>query len=254
MLGTVNGVSETMHPGWRWSWPNDWKWRGLRLNQVDWGAAGWNTIRSGLGALIDEKTPNGRATGFVLDNISAASNIKDTMGYFKNRNEIQAAFRAAYGADVFSNARGLNGIFSKTGDFLRGATKSPLSEATGFFGKVAPWTAGISGVFSGIETISNLSQHKWNDGISSLGETLMSAGVVASALPGVGTAAGAVLAGIGLGLWVGAKLWKNGPEIVRAIRHPIDTAKKAVYGVMDVGKKIGKGIKGTFSTVAGWFS
>jgi len=55
----------------------------------------------------------------------------------------------------------------------------------------------------------------------------MSAGMVAQAPPGVGTAAGAVLAGIGLGLWVGAKLSKHGPEIVRAVQHPLKTFKES---------------------------
>ena len=106
---------------------------------------------------------------------------------------------------------------------------------TGIAGKAAPWMAAISTGISGAETIMNFANGDVNNGIASLGETMMSGAVVLSAT-GVGAPIAAGVAVVGGLLWAGAKIYKHKDTIVR------------------VAKDVGKGIKNGFNAVKGWAS
>ena len=161
----------------------------------------------------------------IWDGVEHAQHIK---GFLGSSTDIRNALSLTTGGGSFSAASG------GAGTFLSNATKT-FDMGTGIAGKAAPWMAAISTGISGAETIMNFANGDVNDGIASLGETMMSGAVVLSAT-GVGAPIAAGVAIVGGLLWAGAKIYKHKDTIVR------------------VAKDVGKGIKNGFNAVKGWAS
>lgn len=115
-------------------------------------------------------------------------------------------------------------------------------------------SAGFAAVETGFNTVKAIDVWKSDaskakkvsattDATGSLGDMLMSAGVIATAIPG-GQVAGGMMIAAGAILWVGSKLVKYGAEhwkgIKKFARHPI--------------KSTGKALKKGWNKIKGWFS
>ncbi|HHW38078.1 MAG TPA: hypothetical protein GXX18_12720 [Bacillales bacterium] len=178
-----------------------------------------------------------------LDIWSGVDNAKHIGKFLGSWSDIQSAWTTARAGGSFSTAAS-----GATGIFLSEATK-PFSIGTGIAGKVAPWMAAISTGISGAETIMNFANGNVNDGIASLGETLMSGAVVLSAT-GVGAPVAAGVAIVGGALWLGAKIYKNADAIASAWKNRRklwNDAKKSVSNAVNT-------VKSGFKKVVGWFS
>jgi hypothetical protein len=105
--------------------------------------------------------------------------------------------------------------------------------------------AAVGTVMSGIDTFKSFQEGKTVDGIGNLGSTLMNAGVVAAAIPGVQAAAPFIIAG-GAVLYGGAMIVKHSETIAKAAKKTWDYAKKGATAIGDGFKSVAKGIGSLF--------
>lgn len=225
--------------------------------------------RTAVGNYVPEGlTKTGLDTWTGIDNAKDIKKIRDQYKAEKAGKEVNAAKQASNSykdANAVKNASKtkkasmitkVKNAAKKTGDmgkkaknYLGKLAKNPASK---FLGKMAPWTAAASGTLSSVEAVDNFSHGNVTDGVGSVGETMMSGAAVMAAVPGVGTAAAAVVGGVGLGLWAGSKVVKHWDTVSHAVTHPIDTAKKAAKGVADGAKKVADGAKSLWHKVTPW--
>lgn len=217
---------------------------------IDWNRYGENYTNSFFKGVIKGQLEAGfkdpsllsAPVNLGLDVWSGVDNAKHIGKFLNSWSDIKSAWTAARTGGSFSTAA------SGAGTFFSGATK-PFSMRTGIAGKAAPWMAAISTGISGAETIMNFSNGKVNDGIASLGETLMSGAVVLSAT-GVGAPVAAGVAVVGGALWLGAKIYKNADAIAKAWKNRRklwNDAKKSVSNAVNT-------VKSGFKKVVSWFS
>lgn len=181
-----------------------------------------------------------------LDVWSAYDNTKHISNFLTSPAEIMTAFNNARTAGTsFGSA------VSGGAGFLTNATK-PFNMGTGIAGKAAPWMAAISTGISGAETIMNFANGKTNDGIASLGETLMSGAVVLSAT-GVGAPVAAGVAVLGGVLWAGAKIYKHRESVKKIGKSVGNGIMKATKATVNAVKGGVDAVKSGLGKVAGWF-
>ncbi|WP_077210657.1 hypothetical protein [Bacillus dakarensis] len=231
------------------------------LIDIDWNRYGENYTGSFFKGVIKGQLETGfkndsilSAPGnLALDIWSGVDHAKHLSKFVGSWSDIKSAWTAARSGSTFSTAA------SGAGTFFSGATKS-FNMGTGIAGKAAPWMAAISTGVSGAETVMNFANGKVNDGIASLGETLMSGAVVLSAT-GVGAPVAAGVAVVGGALWLGAKIYKNAGAIASAWKNRKklwnDAKENVGNAVKAVKNKVSEGVdavKSGFKKVVGWFS
>lgn len=235
------------------------------LIDIDWNRYGENytnsffkgVFKGQLEAGFKEQSLLSAPVNLGLDIWSGVDNYKHVSKFLRSWSDIKSVWTTARAGGSFSTA-----ATGATGTFLSKVSGSakPFSMGTGIAGKAAPWMAAISTGISGAETIMNFSNGKVNDGIASLGETLMSGAVVLSAT-GVGAPVAAGVAVVGGALWLGAKIYKNYDAITKAWKNRRklwNDAKRSVSNAVNAVKtKINDGVeavKSGFKKVVGWFS
>ncbi len=221
------------------------------LIDIDWNRYGENytgslfkgILKGQLEAGFKEQSLLSAPVNLGLDVWSGVDNARHVGKFLGSWSDVKSILTSARAGGSFSTAAS-----GASGTFLSAATK-PFNMGTGIAGKAAPWMAAISTGISGAETIMNFSNGKVNDGIASLGETLMSGAVVLSAT-GVGAPIAAGVAVVGGALWLGAKIYKNYDAISKAWKNRRklwNDAKKSVSNAVNT-------VKSGFKKVVGWFS
>ncbi|WP_148631295.1 hypothetical protein [Bacillus sp. E214] len=210
-------------------------------------------IESGKFSLLK---PNSFA-GILLNGIKLG--VGDSSGYNYLHGGYEIADKVYTGIDGITDARKYRNLIQSgqdlsTFDSIFGSsTNPPPSASFGMLSKLNVGAAGISTVFSTIDTVKNgistydsVKENGWRsaktvaagaDTTASIGEVLMNSGVVAGAIPG-GQLVGAYMVAGGAVLWGASKLVKGIAD---------GSIKK---GVKKVGEKIGSmfnSIKGVFS-------
>lgn len=206
------------------------------IGELDWDKYGQGfhqdfskgVLKNRLNDMFDNESYIGSVGQVGMDIWDGVEHAKHVSGFLGSFTEMKNSFILATGGGGFGAAAG------GAGNILSNATRS-FDMGTGIAGKAAPWMAAISTGISGAETIMNFANGDVNEGISSLGETMMSGAVVLSAT-GVGAPIAAGVAVVGGLLWATAKIYKHKDTIVK------------------VAKDVGKGIKNGFNAVKGWAS
>ncbi|GGD20278.1 hypothetical protein [Pontibacillus salipaludis] len=186
--------------------------------------------------------------------VKTAANAYDTAAHAKGGYDAFQTFRDVKKIENFRNAD-----LASRSRTLSGVSQTALNISNGAVSKFNIAAAGIGAGFSAIETGFNTAKAidvynsdasnsekitATTDATASLGDTLMNAGMVATAIPGA-QAAGLGIAAAGAVLWLGSKgvklvssNWKGGP---------IRTAK-------EIGRKAKDSIVNAYNKVKGWFS
>ena len=186
-----------------------------------------SVLKTTYGKTLSDETATGLIGKIGLDVWTGYDHAKGITKFFKSADEIKNIFNAARTGGSFATAA------SDVGSFFSKITK-PLDIGGGIAGKAAPWMAVVSTAVSSAETVMNFANQDYNDGIASLGETLMSGAVVLSAT-GVGAPIAAGVAVVGGLLWAGAKIYKHKKSIKKYVSKTVDNVKKG------------------FKVVKGWF-
>ena len=208
-------------------WDMDWKEFGKKYKE----GLTKSVLKLQLGKMFSSDNALGIAGNIGLDTWSAIDHAKHVKKFLGSWNDVKSVFSTASRTGSFSTAA------SGSANVLNKLTK-PFEFGGGIAGKAAPWLAAVSTGISGAETIMNFGNKDYNDGIASLGETLMSGAIVLSAT-GVGAPIAAGVAVTGGLLWAGAKVYKHH----KAITNYVSTK----------GKKIAEGVGKAVKFVKGWF-
>lgn len=216
---------------------------------------GLGNTRRMFGDMIINGMKLGVGSNFVTDSYDTATHVEDGVNAV---NDFKAARNLMEATQTASNTL-------ETADELSDATRGTLSNLTSASGKmgalsklnvgVAALGTGVSAVKTynsigdAVDTFNNDSTGAEKtsavaDVGANVGDTLMNAGVVASAIPG-GQVIGAGMVAAGAGLWVvskGVKLFANN------WKGDLLTTTK------EIGKKAADGIKKGWNKVKGWFS
>lgn len=257
IMGTIDEFSTTANPNW-FNWPN--KWRKNTLNQMDWGKVTKNSFIASVGGLITGSDEGSRSAKLLFDVYTGYEHYENVRSWFKSSDVIKNTWNAARTANTVSDGlrdasnvkSGLQSVLS----VYKETTKLPDGLTTGLGGKIAPWTAGVSGVLSAGEAVSNFRAGEITDGIANVGEVLMSGSTIAASTgAGVPIAAGMAVAG-GV-IWAGANIWKHRKAIGRFIKDPIGEGKKAVKAIVDSAakatKKVKNGVVKVGKKISSWF-
>ncbi|MBY6038562.1 hypothetical protein KUV80_18160 [Fictibacillus nanhaiensis] len=131
-----------------------------------------------------------------------------------------------------------------TGMFTPPATQA-AAPVLGIVSKLNVGVAAAGTIMGGIDTFKSFQKGDTVDGIGNLGSTLMNAGVVAAAIPGVQAAAPFIIAG-GAVLYGGAMVVKHSKTIAKAAQKTYEFAKSGVKAIGDGVKSIAKGLGSLF--------
>jgi hypothetical protein len=227
------------------------------IQDIDWNKYGdglsrdlaKGIVKNRLDAMFKNESLLSVPVNLGVDIWSAYDNGKHISKFLGSTTDIRNAWNAARAA---STTGGSFSTAANAGSFLSNATKT-FEMGTGFAGKAAPWMAAISTGISGAETVMNFANGKTNDGIASLGETLMSGAVVLSAT-GVGAPVAAGVALVGGVLWAGAKIYKHAGAIKSAWKNRKKLVSDAAKSVSNAVKGGVDAVKSGFKAVSGWFS
>jgi hypothetical protein len=205
------------------------------------------------GEAVDTTASNLRNLGLGTALLFAKNLSKDTI--------LETPFDMAYDAKDISNniapaAKAMKDSWSmisnsKFGEFFtsRGVFNPTAPSVTppvpGIVSKLNVGLAAVGTVTSGIDAYQAYKQGKTVDMIGNIGSTLMNAGVVTAAIPGVQAAAPFIIAG-GAVLYGGAMVVKHGKTIAKAAKKTYEFAKDTVKSVGDGVKNIAKGIGSLF--------
>lgn len=115
----------------------------------------------------------------------------------------------------------------------------------GIVSKLNVGLAAVGTVTSAIDVYHSYQKGETVDMVGNIGSTLMNAGVVAAAIPGLQAAAPFIIAG-GAVLYGGAMVVKHGKTIAKAAKKTYEFAKDTVKSIGDSVKNIAKGIGSLF--------
>jgi hypothetical protein len=162
----------------------------------------------------------------------------------KNVSPAVQAFKDSWG--VISKSKIGQAITGGRGVFNPNIPSNTLTPPVpGIVSKLNVGVAAVGTVMSGIDTFKSFKDGKTVDGIGNLGSTLMNAGVVAAAIPGVQAAAPFIIAG-GAVLYGGAMVVKHSETIAKAAKKTWDYAKKGAKAIGDGFKSVAKGLGSLF--------
>ncbi|WP_231607585.1 hypothetical protein [Fictibacillus sp. 18YEL24] len=205
------------------------------------------------GEAVDTTASNLKSFGLGTALLFAKNLSKDTI--------LETPFDMAYDAKDISNniapaAKAMKDSWSmisnsKLGEFFtsRGVFNPTPPSVTppvpGIVSKLNVGLAAVGTLTSGYDVYQSYKEGKTVDMVGNIGSTLMNAGVVAAAIPGVQAAAPFIIAG-GAVLYGGAMVVKHGKTIAKAAKKTYEFAKDTVKSVGDGVKNIAKGIGSLF--------
>lgn len=176
------------------------QWRNIDWKRLDWKSLGFSTVKSAIGELLPDGPYWAKLYSAGSDAVDAVGKYKHVMQFLKSPSEIKTIFQAALQGGQFGSASGLKTFFSNIA--------KPLQTPAGIMGKVAPWLAVVSGVFSIFDAWNNFSEGNIASGFQDVGNILMSGAVVLAAT-GAGAPVAAAVAIAGGVLWLGATIVKH---------------------------------------------
>jgi hypothetical protein len=160
----------------------------------------------------------------------------------KNVSPAAKAMKDSWNAIV--NTKIMKNLTGGTGMFAPPATQA-TAPVLGIVSKLNIGVAAAGTVMGGIDTWDSFQKGKTVEGFANLGSTMMNAGVVTAAIPGIQAAAPFIIAG-GAVLYGGAMVVKHSETIAKAAKKTWDYAKKGTKAIGDGFKSVAKGLGSLF--------
>ncbi|WP_390295682.1 hypothetical protein [Virgibacillus kekensis] len=221
---------------------------------------GVGSARKMFGNMVVNGMKLGVGSNFITDAYDTATHVEDGINAVSDFQKARDLKRLANAGNVAEAADDLTDAVNA------GDTLSDISNTTGKMGALSKLNVGVAALGTGVSAVKTYNSidnavETFNsdatgaektsaaaDVGANLGDTLMNAGIVTSAIPG-GQVIGAGMAAAGAGLWViskGVKLFANN------WKGSLGSTAKSL--AKKAGNAIKDGAKKAWDTVTGWFS